>query len=245
MTQPGSDASQSGSSLPPQVSDAGSESSSHEGEQRTEPRQEALEFMLRRMRHRGDFPALSSSVVAINRITASESESVSKLSELILRDFSLTNKLLRVVNSVHYRPGGGSISTVSRAVIVLGFDAVRNIAITVLLFEHLQDKANAAQLKEEFLRACLAGLRISDALRPGVARLSTGAWFDPTNWRATGAGNLEKHGNPNALTPDMGASRLSQGCIAQTCLVQIEACVDPVEPTPYQLPVLHEPSGGP
>ena len=93
--------------------------------------------------------------------------------------------------------------------------------------------------------ACLAGLRISDALRPGVARLSTGAWFDPTNWRATGAGNLEKHGNPNALTPDMGASRLSQGCIAQTCLVQIEACVDPVEPTPYQLPVLHEPSGGP
>lgn len=158
MTQPGSDASQSGSSLPPQVSDAGSEALSHEGEQRTEPRQEALEFMLRRMRHRGDFPALSSSVVAINRITASESESVSKLSELILRDFSLTNKLLRVVNSVHYRPGGGSISTVSRAVIVLGFDAVRNIAITVLLFEHLQDKANAAQLKEEFLRACLAGL---------------------------------------------------------------------------------------
>ena len=42
--------------------------------------------------------------------------------------------------------------------VVLGFDAVRNIAITVLLFEHLQNKSNASQLQEEFLRACLAGL---------------------------------------------------------------------------------------
>ncbi|MEK7736337.1 MAG: HDOD domain-containing protein, partial [Pseudomonadota bacterium] len=53
---------------------------------------------------------------------------------------------------------GGSISTVSRAVVVLGIDAVRNIAITVLLFEHLQNKANAALLKEEFLRANLSAL---------------------------------------------------------------------------------------
>lgn len=119
----------------------------------------ALDFLLRRMKHRGDFPALSESVAAINRIASSESETIGTLSALILRDFSLTNKLLRLVNSAHYRPaGGGQISTISRAIVVLGFDTVRNIAITVLLFEHLQNKANAAQLKEEFLRACLAGL---------------------------------------------------------------------------------------
>jgi len=33
---------------------------------------------------------------------------------------------------------------------------------------------------------------------------------------------LEKHGNPNALTRDVGASKLSQGCTAQTCLVEVE-----------------------
>ena len=33
---------------------------------------------------------------------------------------------------------------------------------------------------------------------------------------------LEKHGNPNALTLDIGASKLSQGCSAPTCLVEIE-----------------------
>lgn len=128
-----------------------------------ESKQSTVDFLLRRLRHKGDFPALSESVSAINKIASSETESISRLSASILKDFSLTNKILRLVNSAHYRQaGGGNISTVSRAIIVLGFDAVRNIAVTVLLFEHLQNKANANQLKEEFLRANLAGLLARD-----------------------------------------------------------------------------------
>jgi biotin/methionine sulfoxide reductase len=68
--------------------------------------------------------------------------------------------------------------------------------------------------------ACLAAARLSDRIRSGVVRLSTGAWFDPA-----GSGSnrpLEKHGNPNALTLDIGTSKLSQGCSAQTCLVEVE-----------------------
>jgi serine/threonine protein kinase len=126
-------------------------------------RQATLDFLLRRMRHKSDFPALSESVSAINRIANSETESIDKLSNTILKDFALTNKLLRLVNSAYFRQaGGGSISTVSRAVIVLGFEAVRNIAITVLLFDHLQNKANANQLKEDFLRANMAGVLAKD-----------------------------------------------------------------------------------
>jgi len=125
--------------------------------------QGTIDFLLRRMRHKSDFPALSESVSAINKITASDRDSVAKLSSSILKDFALTNKILKLVNSAYFRQaGGGSISTVSRAVMVLGFDAVRNIAITVLLFEHLQNKGNANQLKEEFLRANLAGILAKD-----------------------------------------------------------------------------------
>lgn len=125
--------------------------------------QGTIEFLLRRMRHKSDFPALSESVSAINKITASDRESVSKLSGSILKDFALTNKILKLVNSAFFRQaGGGNISTVSRAVMVLGFDSVRNIAITVLLFEHLQNKGNANQLKDEFLRANLAGILAKD-----------------------------------------------------------------------------------
>ena len=43
--------------------------------------------------------------------------------------------------------------------------------------------------------------------------------------RVTGlrrVGALDRHGNPNVLTIDKGASKLSQATIAQSCLVQIE-----------------------
>ncbi|QQS11353.1 MAG: molybdopterin guanine dinucleotide-containing S/N-oxide reductase [Rhodospirillales bacterium] len=68
--------------------------------------------------------------------------------------------------------------------------------------------------------ACLASAAVSERIRQGVARLSTGAWFDPERGGANRP--LEKHGNPNALTLDIGASKLSQGSVAQTCLVEIE-----------------------
>ena len=134
-------------------------------------KKDTLEFLMRRMKHKTDFPALSDSVSAINKLTRSDKESINRLSNTILRDYGLTNKILRLVNSVHYRrSGGGSISTISRAVIVLGFDALRNIAITVLLFEHMQDKGSARELKEAFLRANLAGTLARAASKQFMAR---------------------------------------------------------------------------
>jgi len=68
--------------------------------------------------------------------------------------------------------------------------------------------------------ACLAGVRISDGVMPGVVCLPTGATFEPLT-DATGR-PLENHGNPNVLTKDIGTSRLGQGPSAQTCLVEVE-----------------------
>jgi serine/threonine protein kinase len=134
-------------------------------------KKDTLEFLIRRMKHKTDFPALSDSVSAINKLTHSDKESINRLSNTILKDYGLTNKILRLVNSVHYRrSGGGTISTISRAVIVLGFDALRNIAITVLLFEHMQDKGSARELKEAFLRANLAGTLARAASKQFMAR---------------------------------------------------------------------------
>ncbi|CAN0324107.1 unnamed protein product [Discosporangium mesarthrocarpum] len=68
--------------------------------------------------------------------------------------------------------------------------------------------------------ACLAGAVVTDRVRAGVVRLSTGAWLDPLD--AGDIGSLEKHGNPNVLTVDKGSSKLAQSCIAQSALVEIE-----------------------
>ena len=66
--------------------------------------------------------------------------------------------------------------------------------------------------------ACLAGVRITENVSPKVVVLATGAWFDPA-----APGGLERHGNPNVLTLDKGTSRLAQGPISQTTLVEVEA----------------------
>ena len=116
-----------------------------------------LEFLLRRMRHKSDFPAMSDAVLRIQGMASSETESISSVTNEILKDVALTNKLLRLVNSAHYARGGGSISTVSRAVSLVGFNGIRNMALSLVLLEHMQDKAHANVLRAEFLRSLMAG----------------------------------------------------------------------------------------
>ena len=68
--------------------------------------------------------------------------------------------------------------------------------------------------------ACLAGVIIQKKVMPGVAQISTGAWYDPQY--PTKPNSICKHGNPNILTPDKGTSKLGQGPIAHSCLIEIE-----------------------
>ena len=51
----------------------------------------------------------------------------------------------------------------------------------------------------------------------GVVVLSTGAWFDPDE--NTG---MDRHGNPNVLTKDVGTSSLGQGPTSHTTLVEMK-----------------------
>ncbi len=85
--------------------------------------------------------------------------------------------------------------------------------------------------------ACLAGVNINDNIRPGVVQISTGAWYDPEDTK-----NLKticKHGNPNVLTKDKGTSKLGQGPIAHSCLIEVELVKDKISPvTAFDPPVI-------
>jgi len=67
--------------------------------------------------------------------------------------------------------------------------------------------------------ACLAGLVVTNDLRPGVVQLSTGAWYDPAD--PSERPPLCRHGNPNVLTADVATSRLSQACSGAHTLVEV------------------------
>jgi len=83
--------------------------------------------------------------------------------------------------------------------------------------------------------ACLAGVRLSEDLIPGVVQLSTGAWYDPLLPGVSGS--LDKHGNPNLVAPDRGTSKLTQACSANSCLVEVEPFLENLpEITCYESP---------
>jgi biotin/methionine sulfoxide reductase len=76
--------------------------------------------------------------------------------------------------------------------------------------------------------ACLASAHLSPDMREDVVQLPTGAWYDPVT---DAQGRLMcAHGNPNALTRDIGTSSLAQGCSGQLATVQIERFDAPLPP---------------
>ncbi len=118
---------------------------------------ESLALLLERMSHSSDFPALSAAVTRIQHLVSSESENLHTLSGEIIKDVALTQKLLRLVNTAHFsHAGAGGIGTVSRAVALIGFGGVRNLAMSLVLLEHMPDRAQAARLRHEYLRALLS-----------------------------------------------------------------------------------------
>lgn len=70
--------------------------------------------------------------------------------------------------------------------------------------------------------ALLAVAALDPGLMAGVAMLPTGAWLDLDEH------GMDLHGNPNILTSDIGASRLSQGPAPNSCLVEVERRLAPL-----------------
>lgn len=57
-------------------------------------------------------------------------------------------------------------------------------------------------------------------VRPGVVRISEGAWFDPAE--PSVPVSICKNGNINCLTFDIGSSSLAQGNCGQMAQLEIE-----------------------
>lgn len=72
----------------------------------------------------------------------------------------------------------------------------------------------------------LVGAFMTSRIRSGVVMLQEGAWYDPDKPGQPDA--MCKHGLINVLTLDKGTSKLAQGNIANTALVQIEKYSQPL-----------------
>ncbi|HIJ90664.1 MAG: HDOD domain-containing protein [Desulfobulbaceae bacterium] len=92
-----------------------------------------------------ELPAMSDHVQDLLRLLNRDESSVEEISEVILKDASLTTKLLQVVNSAFYSRGT-PISNISRAITALGLNTLKELAVSLALFE---DFIRAGVEKEE------------------------------------------------------------------------------------------------
>jgi hypothetical protein len=95
---------------------------------------------------KAELPALSAVVQDLHRLSQTEKTSVQQLADVLLRDATLTSKVLRIGNSVYYNPSQEPIRTISRAIMLIGFDNVRLIGMSVCVIDSLLTRAPREQL---------------------------------------------------------------------------------------------------
>lgn len=86
---------------------------------------------------REQMPALAETVQKLNRLTTDDDSRVSQLTEQILKDPSLTSRVLQVSNCVMYKGVGGSIKTITRAIVMLGFTTIRDISLSMQILDNI------------------------------------------------------------------------------------------------------------
>lgn len=105
-----------------------------------------------------DLPALGSSISRVVQLASSNDEAVRDLAYLVLSDVALSQKVLRLSNIVYYRMASGKpVTTISKAIFVLGFDVVKTTALAMMLVEGLSGK-RARSVRTELQAALCASI---------------------------------------------------------------------------------------
>ena len=125
----------------------------------TSPANTTRERLLEKIRADQSLPTLGVAINKVVQITSSGEDSVSDLAHFILSDVALTQKILRLSNTIAYRTlGGVSVTTISRAIFLLGFDTIKSSAMASLLVDGFKDQRQAKSVRKELVHALCASV---------------------------------------------------------------------------------------
>ncbi len=93
--------------------------------------QARVDAIVKRLR---ELPSLPTVLLEVNRVMNSPAVTVDEVRDIISRDPSITSKILRMANSSYY---GLSyrVDTLGKAITVLGFNTIRNLAVTASVYD--------------------------------------------------------------------------------------------------------------
>ncbi|RJG04175.1 HDOD domain-containing protein [Noviherbaspirillum sedimenti] len=115
--------------------------------------------LLEKISANGNLPALGSSVSRVVQLASSDDEAVRNLAHFIMSDVALTQKILRISNAACFRSHASSspVTTISKAIFLLGFDTVKTCALGMLLVDRMPG-SRAAGVRGELLHALSASM---------------------------------------------------------------------------------------
>ena len=116
------------------------------------------EKIIEMIRTNPDLPTLGASISNIVQLSSAEEESADQLTSMILADVALTQKIIRLANSVTFRGASNQIvTTISRAIQLLGLDTIKSCALAMILVDGMPGK-QTQYVKKELKFALTASL---------------------------------------------------------------------------------------
>lgn len=102
--------------------------------------QQTLNSIYSRLDRLGDLPVFSATVNRIRQVSSSRQSDAMALAMAVMKDANLSTKLLKIANTPTYNRSGSNISAVSRAVVLIGFERIQNLCVTLKLIESFRDE---------------------------------------------------------------------------------------------------------
>lgn len=119
------------------------------------------------------FAGLGATIQTISALGDDIDGGTREITATILRDAALTSKLLRISNSSRNARGGRNVSTIDQALMVLGINTVKSVALSLALLSSLSRKPQSDQLHAEIVTAYFCGSLSSEITRMNAPRYST------------------------------------------------------------------------
>ena len=106
-----------------------------------------------------EMPTLNAVVRDICELSEHDECRTDDLTKIILRDANLTSKVLKIANSIHYNRSFMPIKTVSRGIVQLGFDNLKNITLASSLIDSFLKGKPKALLIESLAKSFHAAVQ--------------------------------------------------------------------------------------
>ncbi len=130
-----------------------------------EPTTSSYDAIVGRMRSSSQLPVMGAAVRQLSALSDDTTQRMNELANIVLSDVYLTQRVLSLSNTVVYRTHCAPVTTVSKALMLLGLNKVRLLALSAIVLDQLEDSSQANSLRADFSHAVFASILAAELAR--------------------------------------------------------------------------------